>query len=114
MSGYNGTSMNRDLVPFFDDNDPKRFRWPPLWELSTKLPSGRTVLNVSILEVGKSLVGERVTLIIESPINLKVRSENLGYRILWWFIFWPLYALLLSGYGIVLLSRTMPIKTGKK
>ena len=79
-SGYTQTEVLRDLYPFVEDGNPNRFPWPPNLALSQSIPSGNTTFNISVLDVGPQLVGEKVTLIIESPINLKRGSASPGYR----------------------------------
>lgn len=104
-SAYGGTTIDRDLVPFFDDGNPNRFQWPPNLALMPSVPSGYSTFNITVLEVGQPLVGEQVTLLIKSPIGLK--STAPGYDFLWWFMFWPLYALFLVVYGVELLGRSV-------
>jgi len=100
-----GTTIGRDLIPFMDDGNPNRFQWPPNLAVRPILPSGYSTFNISVLEVGHQLVDEQVTLIIGSPITFE--STAPGYGFLWWFIFWPLYVLLLVVYGAALLGRSV-------
>ena len=104
-SAYGGTTIDRNLVPFFDDENPNRFQWPPNLALMPSVPSGYSTFNITVLEVGQPLVGEQVTLLIKSPIGLK--STAPGYEFLAWFMFWPLYALFLVVYGVELLGRSV-------
>lgn len=101
---YNAKMIGRDLVPFVEDGNPRRFNWPPNAALALPLSVGISTLNITVLEVGEQLLGEQVTLIIESPITFKTVAY--GYGWLWWFMFWPVYALLLTVYGAILLWKT--------
>lgn len=101
---YGATTIGRDLVPFVDDGNPNRLPWSPHLALRQSLPSGYSTFNFSVLEVGPQLLGERVTLIVGGPVSLK--SVSPGYGFLSWFMFWPLYAMVLLGYGVVLVWQT--------
>ncbi|PKN37065.1 MAG: hypothetical protein CVU62_10680 [Deltaproteobacteria bacterium HGW-Deltaproteobacteria-2] len=114
VSGYSGDNAFRDLYPFVDDGKPNIVPWPPDLALMQNIPVGISTLNISVLEVGKQLVGERVILVIKEPIDLKFIPASLGYKILWWFIFWPLYASLLFVYGIALLWKSISIIATKR
>jgi hypothetical protein len=98
-----GETIGRQLVPFVDDGSPDRFQWP-----STKrnLPAGFSKLNVTVLDVGQQLAGEKVTLVLRAPISLKTVAPHFGYGLLSWFLYWPLYTILLAGYGAVLILQT--------
>lgn len=103
-SSYGGNTVGRDLVPFVEDGNPRRFNWPPNVALALPLSVGVSTLNITVLEVGEQLLGEQVVLIIKSPVTFKTVSD--GYGWLWWFMFWPVYALLLAAYGAILLWKT--------
>ena len=103
-SAYGAATIRRDLVPFVDDGNPNRFQWPPNLALRPSLPSGYSTFNISVFEVEPQLVNEQAILIIGSPITFKTVAP--GYGFLWWFMFWPLYALILVGYGVVLIWQT--------
>lgn len=103
-SGFSETSINRELVPFVDDGSPNRFEWPPHWGLAASLRPGFSSFNVTILEAGPLLVGESVAVIVDPPISFK--SAAPGYEFLWWFMFSPVYAMVLLVYGGILLTWT--------
>jgi hypothetical protein len=96
--------VHRDLVRFVDDGDARTFRWPPL--LPTRsIPAGRSALEVSVLEVGDAIRGESVTLVAEPPLGFK-RGTGGAIDWLWYFYFWPAYALVLGITGVVLARIT--------
>ena len=99
-SGRSEGLKHRDLVRFVDDGDARRFRWPPL-QPSRSIPAGRSTLDVSVLEAGGALRGERVVLIVQPPLDLK-RGTGSALDWLWFFVFWPVYVLMLGVAGAVL------------
>ncbi len=100
-AGSYGTTIGRTLIPFVDDENTNRFQWPPDLTLRHNLPAGYSDFVITVQEVGSQLKGEKVDIIIEPPVTFKTVAPRYGY--IWWFIFWPLYALPLSVYGLVLL-----------
>ena len=104
-AGSYGTTIGRELVPFVDDENPNRFQWPPNLTLRHSLPVGYSDFIITVQEVGSQLKGEKVKIIIEPPVTFKTVAPRYGY--IWWFIFWPLYALPLLAYGLVLLWRSL-------
>lgn len=109
LGSYSDTQMNRGLVVRKLDGDPRRFRWPPDNAARPILPAGASTVTLHVLEVGPALTGERVTVILKPPLSFKAAAP--GYAFLWWFHFWPLYAVLLCGYLVYIrrqawLSRT--------
>ena len=105
---YNANSKWRDFVPFVDDGNPNRVPWPPNGSSRLFLPAGYSTIQVSVLEVGPELVGEQATMIVEPPISFK--STAPGYGFLWWFMFWPLYAVLLAFYAAILCRMSVRFK----
>ena len=99
--GYDANSKWRDFVPFVDDANRNRGPWPPNGSQRLLLPAGYSTIQMSVLEVGAGLLGEQATMIVKSPVSFK--STAPGYGILWWFMFWPLYAVLLAFYAVILL-----------
>jgi len=103
-SGRSQTRFYRSLLPFLADGDLQHYPWPPP-------PSGLVVsrgtshLHISVLDVGEPLLGEKVSLFAPSPVGFKVTSQ--GYRAIWLFFFWPVYASLLAIYGLILLVCTV-------
>lgn len=100
VTGANQNTMTREMVPFVDDGNPKRYKWPPSKAL--EIPTGFSKISISVLEVAPRLVDEQATLIVIPPVGFKATA----YGFLWWFIFWPLYAFILTGYGAVLIWQT--------
>jgi len=98
---------HRDLVRFVDDADPRRFQWPPLRSPGT-IPAGRSTLDVSVLEAGGALRGERVVLSVEAPLGLK-RGTGSALDWLGLFVFWPVYVLVLGVAGAVLAYFTRKV-----
>jgi hypothetical protein len=96
------------LVVRDSDNNPARFRWPPDNAMRPSLPIGSSKVTLSIVEVGASLTGEKVTAILHAPLSFKTASP--GYGLLWWFLFWPVYVLFLAIYAVVLGCLT--VKSG--
>ena len=102
---YGTTTIRRELVPFVDDDNPNRFQWPPDLTLRHNLPAGYSHFLVTVQEVGNQLKGEKVKIIFGPPVTFKAVAPRYGY--IWWFSFWPLYALPLLVYGLVLLWRSI-------
>jgi hypothetical protein len=98
---YGAEHIGRDLVVRDLDGNPSRFRWPPDNASRPVLPSGRSTVRISVLEVGAPLMGEQVTAVVNAPLSFK--SASPGYGFLWWFFFWPVLAALLVIYTAVLL-----------
>jgi len=107
-SAHGEMDSYRALYPFVDDGNPHRFPYPPNIALSQKIPAGNSTFNISVLEVGPKLIGEKVTLIFIQPNSGKNMSMDPGYRFLGWFILWPLYVLLLFVYFTVLAWKSSP------
>lgn len=103
-SGFPG-SERRPLITFVDDGNPNQFSIDKTALIT--LPSGITKLKVTVIEIGEKLFGEEVSLTIDAPIQFKFIPMHLGYRVLWWFMFWPVYSLLLLAFGALLLKRTL-------
>lgn len=97
----------RDFFPVSAGDTKDRMKWPPDITLYPTLGAGNTTLHFSVIEVGERLSGEHVTLVIKSPVGVKSTADN--YHFLWWFYFWPFYAVLLAIYGAILLSRTLKV-----
>jgi len=111
-AGYNAHSKYRSLVPFVDDGHPNRFPWlysnQANESLKHVLSSGYSNIEISVVEVGSELVGEKVNFIVEPPVSLK--SHSPGYDLLFWFIFWPFYAVILIVYGSILIWLSVRAK----
>jgi mannose/fructose/N-acetylgalactosamine-specific phosphotransferase system component IID len=56
------------------------------------------------MAVGDPLSGEEVRAVIEPPLAAKTAMP--GYGFLWWFILWPVFAVLLACYGGYLAWQT--------
>jgi hypothetical protein len=95
-----GTVFQRTLVPFSESKNLNRCTWPPDNSLRPLLPSGFSTVSVTITDVGQGIVGEQVSLVIEPPVSLKATASN--YRIVWFFTFWRVYALILLVYALIL------------
>ncbi|MCX7087884.1 MAG: hypothetical protein NTV00_07505 [Methylococcales bacterium] len=107
--GRGETTIYRDLVPFVDDGNPRHFQWPIKDNLRYPLNVGNTKLNISVIEVGKRIVGEQVSLVIVPPIT--ARGARMNYFFLWWFWLWPFCISLLAYLGVVLLKMSRRDKT---
>ncbi|MFE0499162.1 hypothetical protein ACFW0P_00075 [Lysobacter soli] len=94
----------RDLARFVDDGDAKRFHWPPL-QSPRSIPAGRSTLDISVLEVESVLRGESVVLSVKPPLDFK-RGTGSALDWLWFFVFWPVYVLVLCVAGAVLVYCT--------
>jgi hypothetical protein len=103
-SSFSYEDIGRDLWPYIDDAAPDRFAWPPNLALNVALPQGYSSVDISVLEVGSQLVGEKVSLYVVPPVSFKSTAD--GYGILWWFVLWQYYAIFLVGYGAVLLWKS--------
>lgn len=95
-----GKKVRRHLIPFVNDGNPDRFHR----SARNDLPAGFSEFSMSVLEVEDQLKGERVTLVLEQPLNFKFTPPP-GYGWLWYFFFWPVYAFCIAAYGLVLLWR---------
>jgi hypothetical protein len=102
--GYATDSIGRNLVVRDSDGDPRRFAWPPDNALISKLPVGLSEVEITVLETGPGLAGEEVSVTLGPPLSLKHAMP--GYGFLWWFLLWPLYAVLLTPYAAILAWKT--------
>ena len=110
--GWGKNRIHRSLTPFLDDGDPTRFRWPPLLP-SRSIPAGRSTLDITVLEVGDAIQGERVTVVVEPPLTFK-RGSGGPIDWLWYFYFWPIYALVLGIAGVALAYITRRASAGRR
>lgn len=104
---YDKKTICRDLHSF----NPNCFQCKPLERKIPylKLPSGKTVIGIKVVEVGKKIEGERVSLIIVPPLTFKLAS-GWWYGLLWWFHLWPYYLILLAIYGVIIFKLSRPNK----
>ncbi len=103
-SGANIPTMRREMIPFVEEHASHRFPWPPDSNSRPLLPGGTSNLQVSVLDVGAPILGERVTLYIAPPVTFK--GCDAGYTALWWFYLWPVYTCLLLIYLVALLWKS--------
>ncbi len=99
-SSYGRSTIERELIPFVNDNDNNSVIWPPKRDSWHMIKQGLNSYQITVTEVGKSLTSEEVTLIVKPPVSFKRVAQNYSY--LWYFTFWPLYAFILLIFGIVL------------
>ena len=106
VNSHNGTTMGRALVSTENYNSTHRLVWPPesVAVPGGALPSGVSDLTISVVDVGQTLVGENITVIVGAPVKLKRVAP--GYDWLWWLHFWPVFATLLAIYCCVLCWRS--------
>lgn len=88
------TTKARDFVPYIADGDTKRFSWPPAETSYLKLGKDANTLRFKVVEVGQPIENKTAQLFIDPALSFK--SSRAGYSWLWWFYFWPAYALLLA------------------
>jgi hypothetical protein len=93
----------REIVPRVgDDGDLRRFPWPPDSAARPQIPPGRSMLTLTVVEVGRSLSGEKVTAILIPPLTEKFVRPNYGF--LWWFlVLWPVMTAPLACWAAYLL-----------
>jgi hypothetical protein len=96
---YGADFIGRDLVPFEDDGDRGRFRWPPALPAES-IPAGRSVVHVTVLEVDDAIRGETINVMLEPPLGFK-RGTGGALDVLHWFYLWPVYAALLVVFGLM-------------
>jgi hypothetical protein len=96
-AGTYGSRIGRDLVVAQDGG----FRVP---FVQLGIPAGTTDVQVTVEEVGGSLVGEQVSLTVHPPLSFKAVSP--GFEWLWWFWLWPVFVAGLVFYATVLIWRT--------
>lgn len=107
VHAYNATVMDRALVRSENYSADHRLAWAPRSGGAlpgSVLPGGTTELAISVVDVGPSLAGEDVTLIVEAPVRLKQVAS--GYGWLWWLYLWPVFATILAIYFCVLCWRS--------
>lgn len=107
-----GSSRSRDLVVSENDGNPNRFAWPSNKGGRPALPQGWSTVKLTVIEVGEPLSGEDVQVVIEPPLSFK--SAAPGYGFLWWFFFWPVFALPLAIYAGYLIWQTWKIRRGPR
>ena len=61
--------------------------------------------GVSVVEVGDAMRGESVTVVVQPSLGFK-RGSGGAINGLWYFFFWPVYALLLGAADMVLAPVT--------
>ncbi|WP_373030021.1 hypothetical protein [Sulfurovum sp.] len=103
ISGTGATTVSRNLIIYKEDNNPSKFSWPPSADVQYSLDSGINEFQITVLEVGKQLVGEKVSLWIKPPLGFK--SYVSSYSFLWYFFLWPLYTFILLVLFILLFIR---------
>lgn len=104
--GSSAKSISRELVREDSDDSPERFIWPPRL---IQVPAGVSDLTISVVDVGPSLVGESVTLVVAPPLGFK--SAAPGYGWLWWLFLWPFFvALLVIYFGVLCWRRYRAVK----
>lgn len=84
---YSKFAVSRRLA--LDDGDPLYFDYREY----PRLPSGILNLNLKVLEVGESLIGEQVTFLIPCPVSIK--DTQAEYTIFFFAMFWQIYAFIL-------------------
>ncbi len=99
-SGYGQTTIIKRLQPFVNDNDHTSVSWPPGNDFRHQIKQGLNSYQITVIEVGKSLINEEVSLVINPPISFKTVAQNYSY--LWCFYFWPLYAFVLVISAMIL------------
>ena len=110
-SGYSNAYISRDFVVRENDGNPSRFVWPPINAMRPVLPRGQSVITLTVVQVGAALSGERVQAVIEPPLSFK--SAMPGYGFLWWFFFWPVFAVPLAVYAAYLAWQTWASRVGQ-
>lgn len=100
---HGSTYTERRLVIRDADGNPNRFVWPPDQASKPKLPIGRSEVTIKVLNVGAALSGERIQMVVEAPLSFKTSMP--GYGFLWWFFFWPVWAVVLLAYAGFLVWR---------
>lgn len=95
-TGYGARHLYRDLVVRDNDGNPNRFAWPPDNAARPTLPAGWSTVQFTVVSAGEPITGEVVRVLVEPPLSFK--SSMPGYGFLWWFFFWPVFALPLACY----------------
>lgn len=98
-SGRGAYTISRGLIPEAPDGDPHLLAGP-LQPAAARLPAGRSTLRYAVLHAGPSLQGETVKIMLEPTLGFKVSSSR--YDMLWLFFFWPVLAIALAVYGLLL------------
>jgi hypothetical protein len=88
-------TIGRGLVPYHEDNNSNQFPMDFADNQRFMLHSGFNEFQVTVLEVGKPLLGEQVTLYIKPSLSFKFIPQEPFYKFLWYFNFWPIYFLIL-------------------
>jgi hypothetical protein len=102
---FGAGQIGRELVVRETDGNSKRFNWPPNNAARPILPTGTSTVTITVMDVGHSLSGEKVSLILKPPLSFK--SHMPGYGFLWWFLFWPVLAGIISVYACVVAWQTL-------
>ena len=106
---FGAKQIGRTLVVRDSDANPRRFVWPPNDSAMPTLPFGFSAVTLRVIEVGAPLSGEKVAAIIKPPLSFK--SGVPAYGFLWWFFFWPVFALPLVAYAGYLVWQGSKSKT---
>lgn len=90
--------ISRDLTPQAPDGDPHLLQGP-LQPDAARLPAGRSTVRYTVLDVGPTLQGETVEIVLEPMLGFKSSASR--YDFLWLFFFWPLPAIALAVLGVL-------------
>lgn len=99
-----GTLFIRDLTPYSDRENLRNCTWPPNNSLRPLIRSGFSTVSITVTDVGRELIGEQATMVIVPPVGFKSTAQD--YGLIWFFMFWPVYAFLLLIYMLVLWFMT--------
>jgi hypothetical protein len=96
------------MVPYENDNDPSRFSYPRSQATYFISNSGFSKFQVKVIDVGKNLEGEKVTMRISPAMpGFKFTSQKPLYAFLWFFNLWPIWFLLLF-FSYKYIKKTLP------
>ena len=108
VSGIGSKITTHYPILFLEDGNPYLFHKPKKYQPNS-LTSLKSEVEFTITEVEKQLKGKIIEIFIEGAIPFKFEPKG-GYRLFWWFHFWPFYIVFLIIYALILLYKTLRLR----
>jgi hypothetical protein len=107
MSGHGAMGVTRNLTTGLSIS-PGVLDWPPTSK-GLALQPGTNTVNIEVAAVERPLVGENVELTVNPALGFYELMPNVGW--LWPSLLWPLYAIVLALWAVVLRRQNQAQKS---
>ena len=107
MSSHGAMGMTRDLTTGLSISRGA-WQWPPTSK-GLALQPGMNTVNIEVAAVERPLVGENVELTVNPALGFYELMPNVGW--LWPSLLWPLYAIALALWAVVLRRQNQARKS---